>query len=143
MQGGGETTGDAITQRISTSAALATVAALAWMGLIFALSSRRTIPQPFGLASELTSIAGHFTVYAVLAILLWWAIDPLDGSPRCRFALALAGAVAYGLSDEWHQSFVPGRDASLFDIVVDGIGACCGLGVTRIPSRSRGTPVEG
>jgi VanZ family protein len=74
------------------------------MGVIFALSSRSTIPVPPGLTTELTSVAGHFTVYAVLAVLIWWALDPLDVTARRRFVLALAGAVAYGLTEEWHQS---------------------------------------
>jgi VanZ family protein len=32
-------------------------------------------------------------------------------------------AVAYGMTDEWHQSFVPNRHAELRDLVADGIGA--------------------
>lgn len=122
---------------------MAPLATLAWMGLIFALSSRRTIPQPFGLASELIAIGGHLTAYAVLAILLWWAIAPLEISGSRRLALALAGAVSYGLSDEWHQSFVLGRDASAFDLAIDSIGACVGLGVVRIVSRARRQRGEG
>ncbi len=118
-------------------ATVAPLAACGWMGLIFVLSSRDTIPQPFGLASEVTAIGGHLTAYAILAILLWWALAPLDLSVRRRTALALLGAVIYGLSDEWHQSFVPGRDASVFDLAIDGIGACVGLGFVRIMSRSR------
>lgn len=121
------------TPALPTIAALAT---LAWMGVIFALSSRGTIPVPFGLNVILISIAGHFVTYAVLAALLWWAIEPLELSARRRFGLALAGAVTYGLTDEWHQSFVPGRDASVLDIVVDGIGACCGLGAVQRVTRS-------
>ncbi len=100
------------------SPAVASLPALVWTGMIFALSSRSKVPEPFGLAGHLMAIAGHlmaiaghFTVYAVLAVLLWWALEPHDVPTRWRFLLALAGAVAYGLTDEWHQSFVPGRDA--------------------------------
>jgi len=103
------------------------LAALLWMGLIFALSARSTVPVPPGLTTELTSIAGHFCAYAVLSALLWWAIDPRAMPARQRMVLALAVAVMFGLTDEWHQSFVPGRNASLLDIAVDGIGAICGL----------------
>jgi len=28
----------------------------------------------------------------------------------------------YGISDEWHQSFVPGRDASIYDLIFDALG---------------------
>ena len=37
--------------------------------------------------------------------------------------MAAALALAYGLTDEYHQTFVPGRAATLKDIIVDGIGA--------------------
>lgn len=95
------------------------------------------------MTAGLSSITGHFTVYAVLALLLWWTMEPLDLSTRRRFAMVLAGAVVYGLSDEWHQSFVSGRDPSLLDLVVDGVGACCGLTLERasgrsVPGRDRG-----
>lgn len=123
--------GGRITRWIPALPALATLATLAWMGLIFALSSRSTIPVPFGPSAELISIAGHFAVYAVLAMLLRWAIESLNLTGRRRFVLALTGAVAYGLTDEWHQSFVPGRDASVLDIMVDGIGALRGLVAVR------------
>ncbi len=108
-----------------------------WMALIFALSARSTIPVPLGMAAGLTAIAGHLVAYAVLAALIWWMIDPLNTGPRRRFALALIGAVAYGLTDEWHQSFVSGRDASALDIAVDAIGALGGLIVVRRLPRLR------
>lgn len=107
------------------------LAALLWMASIFVLSARSTIPVAPGMTTELTSIVGHFGAYAVLSVLLWWTLEAGNLTARRRFALALAGAVAYGLTDEWHQSFVPGRDASLLDIAVDGIGALCGLVIVR------------
>ena len=45
-----------------------------------------------------------------------------SGPSTARLA-AIAGAILYGISDEFHQSFVPGRDASLFDVGVDMVGA--------------------
>ena len=42
-------------------------------------------------------------------------------------ATAFFLGVFYGLSDEWHQSFVPYRDASLYDFAVDAAGV--GLGI--------------
>ncbi len=106
---------------------------LVWMGLIFALSSRSKLPRPPGLGPDLVGIAGHFTVYAVLAALLWWALPSRDLTRRTE--LAFVGAVAYGVSDEWHQSFVPGRDPALFDLGVDALGAATTLVVLRLLSR--------
>jgi VanZ family protein len=108
------------------------VPALAWMGLIFALSARSTLPRTPGLTADLQAILGHFGAYGVLALLLWWALGVADLPPGRRLALAFAGAVAYGVSDEVHQSFVPGRDTSVFDLVVDAIGAACALGALTL-----------
>ena len=105
---------------------------LAWMGLIFTLSSRKTLPRPLGIGPDVLAIAGHFTVYAVLAALLWWALLSRDLTLGQRTILAFVGAVAYGVSDEWHQSFVPGRDPALFDLGVDALGAVTALVLARL-----------
>ena len=34
----------------------------------------------------------------------------------------------YGMSDEWHQSFVPGRDADWLDLAADTLGALIAMG---------------
>jgi VanZ family protein len=72
----------------------------------------------------------HVPAYAVLAGAWRWA---LNAWTRARIALA-AGAIAltsvYGLLDEWHQSFVPGRYASLTDVALDVVGALVGTWLT-------------
>lgn len=67
----------------------------------------------------------HAAVYAVLGLLVCRALARcLPGWRRVVVALvAVAATSAYGLSDEWHQSLVPGRDASGFDLLADAIGA--------------------
>jgi len=68
----------------------------------------------------------HLTEYAVLAGLLWCALP----HPRSRaepWRLAWAFAVAYAISDEWHQALVPGRTGSVADVALDAIGAAVGL----------------
>jgi VanZ family protein len=113
---------------------------LLWMGLIFFLSSRQTLPKPPGVSANLEAIAGHLTVYAVLALLLCRALGGRGWPWRRRAALAFALAVLYGLSDEWHQSFVPGRDASPFDVGVDAIGAAIALLGGRVLTEARRWP---
>jgi VanZ family protein len=105
--------------------ALRVVAAIAWMGLIFALSHRSTLPLPKSVS--FTSVLGHFSVYFVLAILLWWVLGLFSLSPMARYAVAWVLAVLYGISDEWHQSFIPGRYPDVMDVITDAIGAACGL----------------
>jgi VanZ family protein len=68
---------------------------------------------------------GHITEYGILAFLIWRALAKGDSpSPLVKaFLLSLL----YAASDEYHQSFVPGRDGNLFDVCVDAIGALMAL----------------
>ena len=93
---------------------------LAFQALIFVLSSRPSVPLPVSVWDK----ALHFGAYAFLA-LLWLRVLP--GGLTAPTWSAAAGAVAltvlYGLSDEIHQAFVPGRQASALDLLADGLGA--------------------
>jgi VanZ family protein len=102
---------------------------LAWMGLIFFLSSRSKLPEASDALAGLQAIAGHFTVYAVLAALVAFALAESGLSLQRRLTFAFIFAVCYGVTDEFHQSFVPGRDADALDLLVDAIGAVTALAV--------------
>jgi VanZ family protein len=102
--------------------ALPLLPAVLWMGVIFTLSAQHHIPKTFGVSIEFTAVAGHLFIYSVLAALLYAGLPRELGRAR-RATLAFVIAVAYGASDEFHQSFVPGRDASLGDLLVDAIAA--------------------
>ncbi len=101
---------------------------LAVMGAIFALSSLPALPSAPGL---FTDKHAHFGAYATLAALLYRA---LAGGRRAgltvgRGLLAIALATLYGVTDEWHQSFVPSRRAELGDLVADALGAVAAVGL--------------
>jgi len=99
-----------------------------WMGAIYLQSSQSSLPLPgIEWLDEAIRIIGHFAEYIVLALLLSRA-TARDSSLR-RWAVVLIVCAAYALSDEWHQSLVPGRDASAFDLLVDMAGAAVGCGV--------------
>lgn len=72
---------------------------------------------------------GHFTEYFVFGGLLWRALHSQDaaGTRSRRLLLSLAITVIYAISDEWHQSFVPSRSASVIDVLIDTIGGLCGI----------------
>ncbi|MFZ0676830.1 VanZ family protein [Candidatus Binatus sp.] len=61
--------------------------------------------------------AAHFTEYGIL----FWLL--IRGPMAQRPYLALMLCVVYALTDEGHQSFVPGRTASLYDVALDSTGA--------------------
>ncbi|MCC6386290.1 MAG: VanZ family protein [Dehalococcoidia bacterium] len=99
---------------------------LAWAGLIFLFSS---LSEPPGASSsELRSDIAHTTEYFVLAVLLLPALRRTWPSVRRRDMAWIAWSLclAYAISDEFHQSLVPGRDSSIFDVGFDAAGAALG-----------------
>jgi len=111
-------------------------AVVAWMAVIFFLSSRSRLPLlPLGWAEALQDVAGHFVAYAVLAGLLAWALSGSGAAHPLWWSFALA--LLYALSDEFHQSFVPSRHPDVFDILTDAAGAACMLGLLRVLPRHR------
>ena len=95
-----------------------------WMALIFFLSSQPQLPSaPDPWADLIFKKGAHFTVYAVLAVLFRRALPP----SRWIWAQSWMFTVLYAASDEWHQSFVPGRHPQLTDVLIDLCGATTGL----------------
>lgn len=105
--------------------ALRWAAAVAWMGLIFYLSAQSTLPSLAPFVPGLQAIAGHVGAYAVLAVLLQGALAGAGVQRAGWWAIVLAAL--YGMSDEFHQSFVPGRDPDVFDLAMDTVGASAAL----------------
>jgi len=118
---------------------------VAWAGLIFYLSTsgfgvgftewlliqilgllHATVsPQTFEVLHHLMRKAAHMTEYAVFCLLLYAAfLDADDFEWRPRLALrSVVIAGIYSLTDEYHQTFVPGRTPSIIDCGIDTAGA--------------------
>lgn len=120
------------------------VPAILWMGIIFVMSSSLfgsdetgTLVQdviryfyPSATPEDIETInfvvrkAAHFTEYAVLAVL--WHRGLAGGSgldTRDRVVTAFVISAVYAASDEFHQSFVPGRTPAVADVLLDSSGA--------------------
>jgi VanZ family protein len=99
---------------------------LAYMAAIFYLSGLQTAPLP----EDVSDKTAHLGAYAVLAVL---SVRAVAGGLPCRVTwriawLGLAIAGGYGIFDEIHQSFVPGRSASIADWYADVTGAVIAIG---------------
>jgi VanZ family protein len=92
-----------------------------YMAFIFFMSSQ----QRPGLFASYPDYLLHGSGYFVLGVLSIRAVGKGLASPRSLAVIAVGVAIAvlYGASDEWHQSFVPGRDASVSDWMADSVGA--------------------
>ena len=121
------------------SLAAAWLAVVAWAALIFTLSAQSTLPDLTHGLPDLQDIAGHLLAYAGLAS---WMALALRCTPGVRhpWRWAFVLAVLYGLSDEFHQSFVPNRHPDLFDIATDAVGAGLALWFWRRRLRARVPP---
>lgn len=66
----------------------------------------------------------HLLAYASLALAMVWCFGTSERrSPMKTACLALLVCLGYAVSDEFHQSFVPGREVSALDLVADLFGA--------------------
>lgn len=104
---------------------------VAMMLFIFAASSVPDLPAPPG---GITDKVAHSLVYAVLAVLILRALTGgrMAGVTLRRALAALALTTLYGVTDEIHQSLVPGRTPELLDVLADARGAALGLLATLI-----------
>lgn len=84
----------------------------------------------------------HMAVYALLAALVARACRltwPGRLSAMQLLLISVGFATLYGLSDEWHQTFVTSRHGSTLDVLADFAGSVVGalLYVTRMAARDR------
>lgn len=80
----------------------------------------------------------HVAMYGLLAVLIMRGLLAQERTPREAAYSAIFLAVSYALTDELHQSFVPGRHASVLDIGFDYVGvvAACLLARRLIERRA-------
>ena len=94
--------------------------AVLWAVVIYRLSATPGSQVPTWLPAPL----GHFAEYALLGACL---VIPFQRRPLWMAVLiAVVIASAYGVTDEWHQSFVPGRTPDVADWAVDTGAALAG-----------------
>jgi VanZ family protein len=103
---------------------------VAWAGLIFALSSVPDLGTGLGGWDLMLRKIAHAAEFAVLGFLLVRALD--------REWLSLGLGIAYAISDEVHQHFVPGRLGSSVDVLIDAVGVAVGVFLARHYHLARG-----
>lgn len=94
------------------------------MGMIFFLSHQpgalNQLPQFMGIDKLLHSIA-----YGILAGTFLYGLHPFihDSNRAAAGSIVVLFCIVYGISDEFHQAFIPGRFVSTWDVAADCFGA--------------------
>ncbi|MDR5659949.1 VanZ family protein [Serpentinicella sp. ANB-PHB4] len=71
---------------------------------------------------------GHFFVYFVLGVVVLNAIRRSGKDGLKSIIIAFIICVVYAISDEVHQTFIPGRSGEVTDVIIDSVGAAVGIG---------------
>jgi hypothetical protein len=121
---------DSVKKKHLLTAVALWLATAGYMALIFFLSSRHLNIPP--VLPEYFDKIAHLLIYMPLAFLFFVSLRK-SGFSKYIFLISFLLAGIYGITDELHQSFVPGRDAAAADAVADFFGAVLGsLGASRV-----------
>lgn len=153
----GKATHISIWSRLADMPALRWLSLFAWMALIYYFSdqpnSNDLTEHFFGDLNYYMRKLAHMSEYAILLLLSRAAFsapssrvlagerkDYVEEAGECAAGSSahnicrrpcqltpLLLTIIYAISDEWHQSFVPGRSASAGDVAIDSAGACIAL----------------
>jgi len=104
---------------------------------IFMASSSTAPPAP-NLGFDLQDKLYHLLAYGVLGVLLIRCTQSIWGRGRWVYVASIAFGILYGVTDEFHQSFVPGRFADVYDGLADAFGVWLGHAGYRRWQRRRG-----
>jgi VanZ family protein len=100
------------------------------MGMIFYLSHQ---PGDFVKLPQLVAVDKllHGIAYAILAGTFLYSLYPFihDSNRAVTCIIVVVMCILFGVSDEFHQSFVPGRFVSAWDVAADGCGALLVVGL--------------
>ena len=102
--------------------------AVSWAGVLYYLSAQPGIGKPLLFIHEDKIL--HFIAFGLLGFLAMGAIRAKgDTHHNWQVWLIVLLVGLYGVVDEFHQRFVPGRDASIYDIAADMAGGVMGAWV--------------
>jgi len=110
---------------MSTARYLSLALMLGWAGVLFYLSSQPSIDTPDLFTGQ--DKLFHLIAYGLLGFLAMGAMRLPATGYRQGQAWTVAVLVAlYGVSDEIHQHFVPGRTVEVYDVLADALGGLLG-----------------
>lgn len=115
---------------------------VAYAGLVSALSHMSRPPVPRPLQTSPATFALHVVEFAGFAFFFYRALGRSrpGWSPLALLAVTVSATAAFGVLDELHQSFVPGRFCQALDVLADTLGGAAAATVMTVLSRRNRTP---
>ena len=105
--------------------------AIGWALLIFWFSAQ---PNLRFAQDELLDLVvrklGHMGVFGILALLVWRGLA-VTTPARPAWAWAAGLSLLYAATDEFHQAFTPGREPTIRDVAIDGLGIAIAVVIAR------------
>jgi VanZ family protein len=99
--------------------------------------TRVTWEEPYGMLEFFIRKAGHVSEFTILALLVGYALlaKPMKRSKVLVYTTLFS--ILYAASDEWHQTFVPGRTGHAIDVAVDTTGILLAVGWFLLTAKLR------
>lgn len=127
------------------------ILAMMWMaGILYTSSLGQAVTPVGGFAQMIVAKLGHVTEYAILGGLLWMGVrgeGPTNLALRWAMLSVLLIGAAFASCDELRQSFVPGREPRVSDVLLDTLSVVTGALATsklvRAEDTSQITPADG
>jgi len=123
------------------------VAAVAWMAVLWILSSIPTAPDQTTAGIFVPKVLQktlHVIAYAMLSAAWLWVLDTGRSATNTNTHtgfMAIGLTTTYAAIDEFHQTFVPGRTGSPWDVALDACGAA--LAILAVAAVKAHVPVSG
>lgn len=103
---------------------LSWIPTMVWMFMIFGVSSQSTLhASSVYWLDFIIKKSAHFIEYFILNLLINYSLkSSFSLSKKRQIATAIGLAIIYAATDEFHQTFVAGRDGRLRDVLIDSAG---------------------
>lgn len=98
-----------------------------------------SLALPEDMLTFITRKSAHIVAYFILGMLLYTLVKDYKLSSRRAIWFSIGIALLYAITDELHQSFIPGRSAEIRDVVIDTVASGLGVGAFYILYRRRYT----
>ena len=114
---------------------------VAWALVIFIVSSIPELPTT-NIGITFSDKLAHLAVFAVLGFLIAWPFCRIYRNYTKAFWISWILSGFYGILDEIHQLFVPGRYVEVLDMLADVIGALIGVGLFLLIDKKKSTNMK-